>query len=665
MNLIKFSWLTIFCVVVAYSTNINVNGAEKVDINLVNMLSNSGVEEGSALAPVDWEFVNVHESVKGTWPEKEGYNGSKCLKLESLTGLSYGWWKTAAFIILEPGRNYTIGGMHRGDNASAKVQGFSVVYDAKSGKYERNIEKFFSTEKRISASKDWQKFENTFSTPDWKSPVWVEIMLQCGDNRKQALFDDVYLIGETFKLISPAVTQVVPPGGNLALKIAVCNKEAKPVKEISGWRAFADKTKLDITSINFDESSGLWNLNIKTPEKSGVYTLKIETDRNKNLPDTILKPKFLVVNQAENKFFAFAVFSDPHISAYSEDTQNNKLFLQVVAAVNGLDPLFVIGTGDLRGISSGFDDARIKYMCDSYKHFAAMFNAPVYNIGGNHDFDKTSSGVQSRWYFAKYMGYPLYFSFDVANFHFVGIDTNTNGSYGNDHLGSFNLPGQQEWLEQDLAQATSNGKFIVLFFHESLYEGAQFKQDENKKALENVIYKNNVKLVLEGHNHHNWIYAKKNPLKEGLSELKEINLNPDKDPTDIDVCKYYNDPLFTVFEQTATASAFLIREAKYFAFRYLVVRDGKIIFDDAIPISFKVNRSEDTPGAIKIDIAAGPEKPLKNLPLKIAVSPGKYKVIVNGTEARFDEILNGDKLELWVILNLKPNDNVKIEAIKQ
>lgn len=638
------------------------SAADNVDIRLVNMLSNYGFEEGSDLAPVDWTLVNVHESVRGSWPEKEGINGGRCLKIESLTGLSYGWWKTVYSIILEPGRTYAVGGMHRGDNVSVKIQGFPVNFDSKNGKYERSIEKFFSIENKLEASKEWKAFEHTFSSPASGTPIWAEIMLQCGDSNKQAFFDDVYLTGDTFKLIEPEVPQILKPSSNMNLSIAACDYKSLPIKDISGWNVYADNIKLDIASSKFDQTSLLWKIEIKAPEKVGTYALKIETDKRKNFPNVILKPKFLSVNQGESKFFAFAVFADPHTYSNSDDNPQNKLFLNVISAINGLDPLFTIGAGDLRGISSGYDDARIKYMCDAYRRFASLIKSPVYNVGGNHDFDKTDVGVQSRWYFSKYLGYPLNFSFDVANFHFAGIDTNTVGIYGNDHLGSFHLPGQQQWLEKDLAAANSKGKFIALFFHETLYEGAQFLQDEKKKALEDIIFKNNVRLVLEGHNHHNWIYAKRNPLKQGDSQLKEINANPDKDAINADICAYYADPLFTVFEQTTTASAFLIREAKYFGFRYFVVRDGKIIYDDSIPESFKVVMVEDKADSKILEISTGQEKPLKQLPFKVAMAPGKYKVKIDGTDVSFNEVVNGDRIELWLSLDMKPGDKKKIEV---
>ena len=665
MNLLKRISLTALCIAAVFNCSSNqLYAAAKIDINLVNMLSNSGFEEGSDMTPVDWNFVNVHESVKGSWPEKEGISGGKCLKLESLTGLSYGWWKTAYSIILEPGKSYTVGGMHKGDNASVKIQGFSVNFDSRTGKYERNIEKFFSVEKKLKASKDWNAFENTFSIPAWDSPVWIEIMLQCGDNNKQALFDDIYLLGDTFKIIKPEVPQIVKPSTNFNLQIAVCNNKAVPVKDISGWNVYAGDIKLDIISCKLNESSALWELVVKTPDKTGTYALKIEINKKNNRPSIITKPKFLVVNQSAGKFFSFAVFSDPHIFSNSNDNPQNKLFLNVISAINGLDPLFTIGTGDLRGISSGYDDPRIKYMCDSYKRLISLINSPVYNVGGNHDFDKTDSGSQCRWYFSQYMGFPLYFSFDVENFHFVGIDTNTAGIYGKDHLGSFHLPGQQQWLEKDLADAVSKEKFNVLFFHETLYEGAQFLNDQEKKTLEDIIFRNNVRLVLEGHNHHNWIYAKRNPLKSGSSQLNEINLNPDKEVTGADICAYYADPLFTVFEQTTTASAFLIREAKYFGFRYFVVHDGKIIFDDSIPESFKIKTISDNADSKVIEISTGPEKPLKHLPFKITMEAGKYRVKIAGIETAAAEVANGDKLDLWIFTDLNTNENKKIEVFK-
>ena len=119
-----------------------------------------------------------------------------------------------------------------------------------------------------------------------------------------------------------------------------------------------------------------------------------------------------------------------------------------------------------------------------------------------------------------------------------------------------------------------------------------------------------------------------------------------------------------MFEQTTTASAFLIREAKYFGFRYFVVRDGKIIYDDSIPESFKVVTNEDSADRKVIGISTGPEKPLKQLPFKITMSPGKYKIKVDGTDTPFIEVANGDSVELWIFIDMKPGEKKKIEVSK-
>jgi len=60
--------------------------------------------------------------------------------------------------------------------------------------------------------------------------------------------------------------------------------------------------------------------------------------------------------------FSFAVFSDPHIFSNADDTPRTKLFLRVVAAINGLDPLFTLGTGDLRDIVSPARDVDLDFL---------------------------------------------------------------------------------------------------------------------------------------------------------------------------------------------------------------------------------------------------------------------------------------------------------------
>ncbi len=658
---------TILLIIILIGVELN-SAEKKVDCELINLLSNYGFEEGSALSPVDWKFVNVHEATTGKWSDNEGVNGSKCLIIKPQTGLSYGYWQTVYRIPLEASNTYTIGGCHKGSEARIIIKGAAVKYDPQNNVCSRSISPEFSRQYKITESANWKKFAKTFSVPNKfkDKKLWIEIKLM-GAGKSLIRFDNIYLIGKAIKLVSPKVPRIVAPAKSIDLELIACDGAGNPVTDIDGWIVRAGNTELKVLSKKFDKNNSQWKVRVKAPEKTGLYDLIIKPvfkgKRKDSFPYEIEKLKFVEV--ADNvKFFAFAVFSDPHIYSYRKDNKRNRKFLHILTTINNLNPLFALGLGDSCGISNGYDDARVKSMYDGYARIVSTLNCPLYNIAGNHDVDKDDRGVQSRWYYTHYMKYPLYYSFDVANFHFAGIDTNTVGIWKNDHRGSFNLPGQAEWLEKDLSAARKNRKIIVLFFHEPLY-GSPYIRDDKWKFLTELIYKNNVKLALEGHSHQNWIITKKNANAKSGDDLQEISVNPDKTGNMTDYIKYLNNPSLTVFEQTTTCSAFISRSSatKYFGFRYIVVKDGKFIFDDSIPESFSIKKLEDSSRAQEIEIVSGPEKSFKQFPLKFDMPPGKYKVLVNNKESKYMSVPGKQHNKLWVFVDIPKKSKTTIKAI--
>jgi len=614
----------------------------------INLLTNSSFEEGEDLSPVDWVFLNQNEKTEGKWVEGVAHKGNKSLKIKGKTGLAYGRWISNFLLPLEPSQDYLIGGWYKGKGGWVNISGHKISY-SQEGKISKSLFPSFGVNLRLEETQEWTFFSKPFHTPSF--PLWVRIALGGGGKGNEVWFDDVFLIGTSFALIEPKVPIIREVGDSFLLEIWAGDASGKPFPNLKEWRIFPEKS-LRLEKVEFFPQRGTYGLKILAlSEFSG--DLRIEAKRGKEKL-VLLRKNFLRIVLPLHKTFSFAVYADPHINYITNSSRNEK-FLKAVKTINTLDTLFVLALGDLRGISNGYTDFELKHMCDIYKRLVSQFKMPVYNIAGNHDVDKTFLGAGTRWYYRKYMGYPYHHSFDIGNFHFVGIDTNVPGIYGRDHQGGFVLQGQDEWLERDLKRAKDEGKYTILYFHEPIYEGGQFWPGKDRNRLLDLIYRFGVGLVLEGHNHHDWAVVKKNPYVPQVPSLPELNLGPKVDPEKL--YPYYHHPSFTVFLQTTTVSSFLIRGSKYFGFRYIWVKDGKIKWCDTVPLSFEVEYVSLAPQKKKVRVKAGPEKSFSKFPLKVVMPPGKYQAYTQeGDNLPISQYEKENRVECWIEVDLAPGE---------
>jgi hypothetical protein len=117
-------------------------------------------------------------------------------------------------------------------------------------------------------------------------------------------------------------------------------------------------------------------------------------------------------------------------------------------------------------------------------------NIPLFPSAGNHEY-RTSDAAPFRQVFSlpgdRDPG-QLWYSYDWGRVHFAALDTEASYSQ------------QAKWLDRDLAASTAPWKIVYL--HRPPYSSGKHGSDTSlRKALEPVLEKHGVQLVLAGHDH--------------------------------------------------------------------------------------------------------------------------------------------------------------------
>ena len=146
----------------------------------------------------------------------------------------------------------------------------------------------------------------------------------------------------------------------------------------------------------------------------------------------------------------------------------------------------------------------------SGSHYA-MLRAITNPTIGNHEYE---TGTPAP-YFDYWNNVPHFYSFDVAGWHFISLDSTSEF-----HQFSAGTP-QYQWLVSDLAAHTT--ACTVVYYHRPLY-GASFTGGASELApLWSVFTQYGVKLVINGHEHdyQRWVPldGRGNPNPTGVTEI--------------------------------------------------------------------------------------------------------------------------------------------------
>ena len=124
---------------------------------------------------------------------------------------------------------------------------------------------------------------------------------------------------------------------------------------------------------------------------------------------------------------------------------------------------------------------------------------------GNHDW-QASRGVPYYRYFGPKAGEPGkgYYSYDIGDWHVVALNSElaAEGSRAQ-------ITEQEEWLKRDLRD---NARLCtVAYFHRPLFSSAYRQGAPEMRPIWEILYANNVDLVLSGHDHHYERFLPQNP----------------------------------------------------------------------------------------------------------------------------------------------------------
>lgn len=197
--------------------------------------------------------------------------------------------------------------------------------------------------------------------------------------------------------------------------------------------------------------------------------------------------------------FSFAVIADVHFGAFPA----SQMWLdRTIAEMNAMQPrpAFVLSCGDLTEIGS---EAEML----GYRESLQQSTVPFYNALGNHDAKWSDQG-KAR--FRQLFG-PTYYSFDYGRYHFIALDISvTLQQYA--HIEKAQL----DWLQRDL-KSVGRARPVILFMHHPIGRWKTFA--DNQYQIIKALFGYNVKLILQGHEHHEEIWN-----ENGITQVESDNL---------------------------------------------------------------------------------------------------------------------------------------------
>lgn len=197
----------------------------------------------------------------------------------------------------------------------------------------------------------------------------------------------------------------------------------------------------------------------------------------------------------------FIQITDPQLGMFENNAEFEKetiLYEKAVAAINKLNPEFVIITGDF------VNDPKSVSQINEFKRITAKINPkiPVYYTPGNHDLGQVPDKKSIKAYIKNY-GYDR-FSFTFKGSSFIGF---------NSSLIKANLtkPEQKQynWLTKKLNDSQESSHIILFchfpFFNQSVDEPNAYSNIDlgDRERYLDLFHRNKVEAVFSGHYHNN------------------------------------------------------------------------------------------------------------------------------------------------------------------
>lgn len=580
-----------------------------------NWISNPSFEEGEDNDPVDWAYFLQHEKTTGLADKSAAHTGKRGVSVQGAGGLSFGRWITPYRIPLEPKAKYRVSFWYRGKGADVYLEGHAAEL-SESGKLTVDLTKKVKIPvAKPAPAAEWTYVEKEIVAPGF--PAWVQLCLT-GSGRDACAFDDIAIERPGLTLVEPRVPQIVPEGAEITLKLSAPELRNAAENAVT-WKVGAGATFKEARK-NADD--GTWTIKLAVTSDGN---LELEAAVAGAQPLKLAVPKFLRVFPAgAEKLFTFAAITDAHFYAPGANERNDK-FTRVAGTLNALDPLFVISLGDQMEIHNGLRDEENKLICEAVRQQLGTLSMPVFTMAGNHDIDRTYEGTGTRWYHEKYLGQPRYWSFRVGKNLFAGMDVTSPGMATREHGASFVDPEQDAWLEALLNEPREAP--VTLAGHISPFNDWGSSPDRDRFL--SLLLGKKAGVYLCGHTH----YTDDATVPNGQTAPPWPK--PEKLDTPEKATAALQDPNKTTFLTTTTVCSFPLGDKKAYGYRYLLVNDGKIVWQDVLPPSLSVERSEPSPGTVKFKVTNGADKPVAGLPVVVSMPAGKSaSVTIDGAPAQ-------------------------------
>ena len=575
-----------------------------------NWISNPSFEEGEDGDPVDWVFFRQHEKTTGTSDASAARTGVRGATVKGEGGQSFGRWITPYRIALEPGTKYRVSFWYRGTNADVYLIG-QAAQVASSGSFTVNLNKPFKISMgTLAQTNAWTFVEKEITSPG--NPAWAQLCL-AGSARETCAFDDIALERPGLTLLAPRIAQVVPPGSVVYLNLYAPELRASAAGSVT-WKTGVGTEWRSARKIEID---GTWEVGVAV-QSDAALDIEAVAGTGKTLKLAI--PKFFrVTPSGSENLFTFAAITDAHFYRPGAN-ERNAAFAPVVAALNALDPLFVVSLGDQMEKSNGRRDEHKKWICEAVREQLGGLAMPVFTIAGNHETDRTYEGAGTRWYHEKYLGQPRNWSFRVGKTLFAGLDVSTPGVAARERGASFLDAGQDAWLDALLSAPRDAPPVIAA--HISPFN--EWPSGADRDRFLSLLLGKKVGVLLTGHTHYTEDVSVTNgqtappwPQTEILATAAQAQAaldSPDKT---------------TILTTTACSPSADV--AGTTGYRYLLVKNGRIAWQSVLPASLSVQRTAPSPGTVSFAITNGADKPLSGLPVLASVaSAGHVAATVDG-----------------------------------
>lgn len=578
-----------------------------------NWISNPSFEVGTQDCPVDWVFFNQHEITVGEWTAQHARSGAQGVAVVGRGGLAFGRWITPYAIPFEPGAKARVSFWYRGAGGTVYLLGRASSLNS-SGIYSNDLSKNYKVHiggSKLPPVKEWTYIEGEFAAPGYAS--WAQLCLG-GNGREICEFDDITVARSGLILLAPTAPQLLAPGATS--KLTVYAEELRAANpETVKWQVASDGFRLQ--SATLDAASKVWTLSIVATNKgvTDVRILALAGGKSLSLDVSRLARVF----DGTGGTFAFAAMTDLHFYRPGKNERNDN-FGRLVNSLNALDPLFAISLGDQLEIHSGYRDEEKKFEVEAVKEQLGRVQVPLFKVAGNHEIDKNYEGAGTQWYFEKLMQVTPYFSLEVDGAFIGGLDLSAPGICAREHGAAFLRAGQAAWISGLLG--AYRGRLPILVAHIPPYN--EFSPGPDRDAFMAMMFTNRVRAFLAGHLH----YTKDEWVRNPVADKKLGPPWPAPQPLT------NNAPLAdrdnTVFLTTTTGSAFLLGGSPFNGYRYLLVRDQDIIWQDVLPISLAITRDASAPDSVTYSITNGADKAVAGLPLRAELPPGKVSAMLNG-----------------------------------